>query len=309
MYAYFSFLFSIFLIKHIYHYIIYNCIFCSNQLESGNGWLIFSVSTKFILKGDNMVKKIASLFVMMSLVSHSAFAIASGSDNLPSTPASVEPSQSIASATQSASALQPATQSTPNAEIEVSSAQNSTPDGVATSSSTNESGCATGPGLRNVSSCPDHSDNSDDTGSDENNAVANTTSAASSGFGTGIEGASWVQTESGLQYRFVKKSDVVAGNPGPTDLVTVNYLGQSHDDNNQLKTFDSSYSRGKPSVIRLSAVIDGWREMLELMTPGDKVETVIPAKLAYGERGLPGIIKPNDDLNFTIELLDFKKSS
>ena len=49
-------------------------------------------------------------------------------------------------------------------------------------------------------------------------------------------------------------------------------------------------------------VIPGWTEALQLMKVGEKWQLFIPAKLAYGESGRPGIA-PNSVLIFEIELL------
>jgi FKBP-type peptidyl-prolyl cis-trans isomerase FkpA/FKBP-type peptidyl-prolyl cis-trans isomerase FklB len=40
------------------------------------------------------------------------------------------------------------------------------------------------------------------------------------------------------------------------------------------------------------------------MTPGSQYRFWIPAKLAYGERGMAGQIEPNSVLVFEIELLE-----
>lgn len=42
--------------------------------------------------------------------------------------------------------------------------------------------------------------------------------------------------------------------------------------------------------------------MVELSL-GEKIDVVCPSKFAYGERGAGGLIKPNTDLIFEVELL------
>ncbi len=86
-------------------------------------------------------------------------------------------------------------------------------------------------------------------------------------------------TSSGLQYKVVK--DGTGRTPTATDTVTVNYRGTLVDGTE----FDSSYKRGEPATFPVNGVIAGWTEALQLMKEGSQWQLVIPANLAYGERG------------------------
>lgn len=55
-----------------------------------------------------------------------------------------------------------------------------------------------------------------------------------------------------------------------------------------------------------AALISGFREGLQRMNYGDKVLLIIPSYLAYGEQGAQGVIPPNSDLLFQLEILDKK---
>ena len=57
----------------------------------------------------------------------------------------------------------------------------------------------------------------------------------------------------------------------------------------------------------VSNVIKGWQEALTKMKPGAIWEIYIPAKLAYGTRGAPGLIGPNETLIFKVNLIAVKK--
>jgi peptidylprolyl isomerase len=88
--------------------------------------------------------------------------------------------------------------------------------------------------------------------------------------------------------------------PGPDDKVSVHYTGWTTDG----KMFDSSVARGEPASFRVSGVIKGWTEGLQLMTKGEKARLWIPAQLAYGEvPQRPGM--PAGMLVFDVELLEF----
>ena len=89
--------------------------------------------------------------------------------------------------------------------------------------------------------------------------------------------------------------------PTAADTVTVNYKGTLLDGTE----FDSSYKRGQPASFPVGGVIRGWTTALEQMKVGSKWKLFIPADLAYGEQGRPGI-PPNSTLIFEVELLETK---
>lgn len=89
--------------------------------------------------------------------------------------------------------------------------------------------------------------------------------------------------------------------PTASDVVTVNYRGTLIDGSE----FDSSYKRGEPATFQVTGVIKGWTEALQQMNVGSKWKLFIPANLAYGENGRPGI-PPNSTLIFEVELLESK---
>ncbi|ODV77985.1 peptidyl-prolyl cis-trans isomerase, partial [Suhomyces tanzawaensis NRRL Y-17324] len=85
------------------------------------------------------------------------------------------------------------------------------------------------------------------------------------------------------------------------DKVSVHYEGRLEDGT----IFDSSYNRGSPLVFQVGVgqVIQGWDQGLEDMCIGEIRELIIPADLAYGDRGI-GPIPPKATLYFTTELVD-----
>jgi len=110
-------------------------------------------------------------------------------------------------------------------------------------------------------------------------------------------------TKSGLQYEVIKAGK----GPTPTknDRVSTHYKGQLISG----KVFDGSYKgkvpvpTDKPISFGVGGVIAGWTEALQLMKVGDKWRLFIPSELAYGKRGSPGGIGPDETLIFEIELI------
>ncbi len=111
--------------------------------------------------------------------------------------------------------------------------------------------------------------------------------------------------------------------PAPTDLVitdlvvgdgaeavagqnvSVHYVGVAHSTGEE---FDASYTRGDALSFRLGAgqVISGWDQGITGMKVGGRRQLVIPAHLAYGERGAGGAIKPGETLIFVVDLVDVR---
>jgi peptidyl-prolyl cis-trans isomerase A (cyclophilin A) len=130
--------------------------------------------------------------------------------------------------------------------------------------------------------------------------------------------ATATKTESGLEYKIVQKG---AGKK-PTDgtNVYVHYAGYLEDGS----LFDSSYEEvnktyGKFDQNRATqngyqpfpfqcgkkdGLIPGFLEGLNVMSFGDKAVLFIPSKLGYGERGAGGVIPPNANIIFEIEILE-----
>jgi FKBP-type peptidyl-prolyl cis-trans isomerase FklB len=106
-----------------------------------------------------------------------------------------------------------------------------------------------------------------------------------------------ITLDSGLQYKVLKSGN--GKSPKLSSSVEAHYAGRLIDGTE----FDSSYKRGKPQAFKVTGVIKGWTEILQLMKEGDKWEVYIPSDLAYGERGSGPTIGPNAALIFEMELI------
>ena len=109
------------------------------------------------------------------------------------------------------------------------------------------------------------------------------------------------RTDSGLFYEITRKG---FGNLPPKGCnVSVHYTGMMPDGT----IFDSSYKRNEPISFPLGKgrVIKGWDEGIALLKKGSVAKLVIPSELAYGSRGVDGVIPPDATLIFEVELVDF----
>lgn len=108
---------------------------------------------------------------------------------------------------------------------------------------------------------------------------------------------------SGLQYRVLTNG--TGAKPTTNDTVSVHYRGTLIDGTE----FDSSVGRGQPATFRVTGVIKGWTEALQMMPVGSKWQLTIPSDLAYAERGSPPKIGPNSALQFEVELIGIKETA
>jgi peptidylprolyl isomerase len=120
---------------------------------------------------------------------------------------------------------------------------------------------------------------------------------------TEIAEADIITTPSGLKY--VDLVEGTGASPEVGETAVVHYTGWLTDG----KKFDSSVDRGQPFTFPVGQqrVIKGWDEGVATMKVGGKRQLRVPPELGYGERGAGGgLIPPNAELIFDVELLDIK---
>lgn len=110
-----------------------------------------------------------------------------------------------------------------------------------------------------------------------------------------------ISLPSGLQYQVIEEG-TGSKHPTPESNVTVHFRGSLASG----LEFDSSFARGQPAQFKVNEVIKAWQEILPLMRVGDYWRVFTPPELAYGERGQPPRIGPNEALVFELKLVDIK---
>jgi len=111
------------------------------------------------------------------------------------------------------------------------------------------------------------------------------------------------EDESGLKVLIEKEG--TGRKPKAGETVSVHYTGYLPDGTK----FDSSRDRGRPITFPVGKgkVIAGWDKGIMMLKEGTKAYLFIPSYLGYGERGAGGVIPPNSDLIFEVELVKVGK--
>lgn len=107
-----------------------------------------------------------------------------------------------------------------------------------------------------------------------------------------------IQLESGLQYRVIQSAK--GDKPKNGDRVKVHVHGKHIDGS----TFENTYETKTPVTVTVGATLRGLDEALRRMAIGEKWELFIPADQAFGQRGSPPLVGPNETLIYEVELLE-----
>ena len=125
--------------------------------------------------------------------------------------------------------------------------------------------------------------------------------------------------DSGLKMHFITKGTGAKPKQGQT--VTVNYEGYFTDGNlfdSNIQEVEKKFGKFNPLKVKRdlykpmplqvgpeAQMIAGFKEAVANLSVGDRAYVFIPAHLAYGERGR-GMIKPNTDLVFILEMVEIQ---
>jgi len=104
------------------------------------------------------------------------------------------------------------------------------------------------------------------------------------------------KTFSGLKYVILEKGE--GKQAYAYRRVNIDYIGSFTNG----EVFDSSKADGYSFVLSTGRVISGLDEGVRLMSVGDRYLFIIPWKLAYGKKGIPGAIPPRETLIFEVVL-------
>jgi peptidyl-prolyl cis-trans isomerase A (cyclophilin A) len=125
-----------------------------------------------------------------------------------------------------------------------------------------------------------------------------------------------IKTQSGLQYAFIKKGNQPKLTPGANvlfsyagyfengELFDTNYadVARLYGTYDEMRDQQGGYAPFPFEYGKKEGLIPGFIEGMEKMSTGDKLILFIPSYLAYGERGAQGVIPPNTNLIFEMEL-------
>ena len=157
-----------------------------------------------------------------------------------------------------------------------------------------------------IAGCGGDSDDSTSTGSTSEATAAEKPegSAAKPSGSQDLNTKPKVTVPSGPAPKQLEEVDLVEGDGAEAksgDEVTVQYVGVGYDSGEE---FDASWG-GEPFTFPLGTgeVIVGWDQGVAGMKVGGRRELTIPPNLAYGPRGNPPVIGPNEPLIFVVDLV------
>lgn len=129
------------------------------------------------------------------------------------------------------------------------------------------------------------------------------------------------ELESGIKIHYLEKGEDVKIPQG--SMVMVNYAGYFEDgtlfdtswqdvaeQNGALNLAKRDQGGYQPMPTKYgpdAPMIPGFRDGIAAMNVGDRALVFIPSHLGYGERGAGGVIPPNTDLIFEIEIVEIQK--
>ena len=109
----------------------------------------------------------------------------------------------------------------------------------------------------------------------------------------------YTTTDSGIKYAVITEGE------GPTaeigEVVEVHFTAWVEED---LSMFGDSHN-GLPLqfILGREEILAGWDEAVSLMQQGESAQFILPPELAFGEEGVPGMVPPNANVIFELDLV------
>lgn len=143
-------------------------------------------------------------------------------------------------------------------------------------------------------------------GSEEPSSAPGAGGSSTAAAATSESGATKPEIEftPGAKPHGLEKTDLIVGTGAeatPGTEVTVHYIVVLNESG---KEVESSWG-GEPYGFELGSgqVAAGWERGIEGMKVGGRRELVAPSALAFGKAGVKGVIGPNEDLRYVIDLV------
>lgn len=112
-----------------------------------------------------------------------------------------------------------------------------------------------------------------------------------------------VVTVSGVRYE-----DLFAGkgpHAGPGDTLLLDYTVWTDDAARAM--VDSTIERGVPVEMKIGeAIVEGLNDGLMSLRTDGRRRIHVPARQAYGEKGIEGLVPPNTDLVFEVHVIEIR---
>ncbi len=116
---------------------------------------------------------------------------------------------------------------------------------------------------------------------------------------TSIDEGDFTTTDSGIKYAVITEGE------GPTpqegEVVEIHFTAWVEED---LSMFGDSHG-GLPLqfILGREEILAGWDEAVMLMQQGETAQFILPPELAFGEEGVPGMVPPNANIIFELDLV------
>ncbi len=116
---------------------------------------------------------------------------------------------------------------------------------------------------------------------------------------TSFDDSDYNTTDSGIKYAVITEGS--GATPEEGEVVNVHFVAWTEED---LAMFGDS-REGAPLEFTLGReeILSGWDEAVGLMQEGEKTQFILPPELAFGAEGVPGLVAPDSNVIFELELV------